>query len=80
MPKTKSWPASPALTERSSRQPQLHTAARDEPQTVVQPTPPQAFTSPVELSAPQSPTTSVSAMQVTEPTVPKGNLTLVSLN
>lgn len=80
MPKTKSWPARPALTERSSRRPQLHTAARDETQTVVQPTPPQASTSPVELSAPQSPTTSVSAIQVTEPTVPEGNLTLVSLN
>lgn len=80
MPKTKSWPSRPALTERSSRRPQLHTAARDETQTVVQPTPPQASTSPVELSAPQSPTTSVSAIQVTEPTVPEGNLTLVSLN
>lgn len=81
MPKTKSWPARPALTERTSKRPRLHTAAMDEPQTVVQPTPPQVSTSPVELSAPQSPTTSVCAIPVvTEPTMPKGNLTLVSLN
>lgn len=80
MPKTKSWPARPALTERTSKRPRLHTAAMDEPQTVVQPTPPQVSTSPVELSAPQSPTTSVCAIPVTEPTVPKGNFTLVSLN
>lgn len=80
MPKTKSWPARPALTERTSKRPRLHTAAMDEPQTVVQPTSPQVSTSPVELSAPQSPTTSVCAIPVTEPTVPKGNLTLVSLN
>lgn len=41
---------------------------------------PQVSTSTVELSAPQSPTTSVCAIPVTEPTLPKGNLTLVSLN
>lgn len=76
----KSWPARLALTEQTSRRPRLHNAARDEPQTVVQPTPPQASTSPVELSAPQAPTTSVCAIPVTEPTVPKGNLTFVSLN
>lgn len=80
MPETKSWPARPALTEQTSRRPRLHTAARDKPQTVVQPTPPHASTSSVELSAPQSPTTSVCAIPVTEPTVPKCNLTLVSLN
>lgn len=80
MPKTKLWPARQALTERTSRRARLHTAGRDEPQTVVQPTPPQASTSPVELSVPQSPTTSVCAIPVTEPNVQKGNLTLVSLN
>uniref|UniRef100_A0A8W8JXC5 CUB domain-containing protein n=1 Tax=Magallana gigas TaxID=29159 RepID=A0A8W8JXC5_MAGGI len=78
--KTENIMRTSSLTERSSRQPQLHTAARDEPQTVVQPTPPQASTSPVELSAPQSPTTSVSAMQVTEPTVPKAQMTTHKLN
>lgn len=80
MPKTKSLPARPTLTEQTSRRPRLHIAARDEPQTVVQPTSPQASTSLVELSAPRSPTTSVCAIPVTEQTVPKGNLTLVSLN
>lgn len=66
--------------ERTSRRPRLHGAARDEPQPIVQPTHPHTFTSPVELSAPQAPTTSVCSMPVTEPTVPTGNLTLVPLN
>lgn len=73
MPKTKSRPARPAPTERTSRRPRLHAAARDDPQTVVQT--PQALTSPVE----QAPTTSVCTIPVTEPPVPTGNLTLVPL-
>lgn len=48
--------------------------------TVVQPTPPEASTSPVELSTPRAPTTSVCAIPITEPNVPKGDLSLVSLN
>uniref|UniRef100_A0A8W8HZ60 Uncharacterized protein n=1 Tax=Magallana gigas TaxID=29159 RepID=A0A8W8HZ60_MAGGI len=80
MPKTKSRPARPAPTERTSRRPRLHAAARDEPQSVVQAATPQARSSPVEQSAPQAPTTSVCTIPVTEPPVPTGNLTLVPLD
>lgn len=80
MPKTKSRPARPAPTERTSRRPRLHAAARDEPQSVVQAATPQALSSPVEQSAPQAPTTSVCTIPVTEPPVPTGNLTLVPLD
>uniref|UniRef100_A0A8W8HS92 C3H1-type domain-containing protein n=1 Tax=Magallana gigas TaxID=29159 RepID=A0A8W8HS92_MAGGI len=77
MPKTISRPAP---TERTSRRPRLHSAARDEPQTVVQAATPLALTSPVEQSEPQAPTTSVCTVLVTEPTVPTGNLPLVPLD
>nr|XP_034307881.1 uncharacterized protein LOC117683135 [Crassostrea gigas] len=80
MPKTKSRPARPAPTERTSRRPRLHTAARNEPQSVVQAATPQARSSPVEQSAPQAPTTSVCTIPVTEPPVPTANLTLVPLD
>nr|XP_034318613.1 uncharacterized protein LOC117686875 [Crassostrea gigas] len=70
MPKTKSRPARPAPTERTSRRPRLHAAARDEPQSVVQAATPQARSSPVEQSAPQATTTSVCTIPVTEPPVP----------
>uniref|UniRef100_A0A8W8M4Z2 Tyr recombinase domain-containing protein n=1 Tax=Magallana gigas TaxID=29159 RepID=A0A8W8M4Z2_MAGGI len=77
MPKTKSRPAP---TERTSRRPRLHAAARDEPQSVVQAATPQALSSPVEQSAPQAPTTSVCTIPFTEPPVPTGKLTLVPLD
>lgn len=77
MPRIKSRPAP---TERTSKRPRPHAAARDEPQPIVQPIPRQAFTSPVGQSAPLAPTTSVCTIPVTEPTVSTGNLTLVPLD
>nr|XP_034323761.1 uncharacterized protein LOC117688914 isoform X5 [Crassostrea gigas] len=79
MPKTKSRPARPAPTERTSRRPRLHAAARDEPQSVVQAATPQARSSPVEQSAPQAPTTSVCTIPVTEPPVPTGEIPSLDL-